>query len=221
MRLPKVGPQPMTWYAGNAADGRNPLSGYLSPLRDSTPLNAEFTSDQSPETTAGGGAKKIHSGKRGGHPSTLRGTKRQRKPKFPDAPNHLLSTPELAVCHISGMTIGETIQAARVKLGFTQRYVAKMLKVTPGAVNQWESGTTEPSITNRARLAILLNLRMSDLIPGAPVDEITEAIVQLVRGVPPSEQAALVISVEQIAKAMMRAQPDNPPPRRTKPKPDK
>jgi transcriptional regulator with XRE-family HTH domain len=118
------------------------------------------------------------------------------------------------------MTIGEIIQAARVRAGFTQRYVAKTLKVTPSAVNQWEGGTTEPSITNRARLAVLLNLEISDLIPGSPVDAIREEIAEIIRGVPRSEQAALVISVEQIANAMKRKQPDRPPPRRTKPKRD-
>ena len=69
------------------------------------------------------------------------------------------------------MTIADKIRSARLKLGFTQRYVAKAMKVRPSAVNQWESGETEPSYPRRAKLAALLNIPTSDLIPGS-ADEI-------------------------------------------------
>jgi transcriptional regulator with XRE-family HTH domain len=122
------------------------------------------------------------------------------------------------VCHISDMAIGETIRAARVRAGLTQRYVAKTLDVGASAVNQWESGTTKPSITNRARLAVLLNISLMDLIPGAPVDEVAEAIAQLVRSVPRSKQVGFVATLEQVVRLMAEQAPDaesSPP---TKPK---
>lgn len=121
------------------------------------------------------------------------------------------------------MTIGDIIQRARLKLGFTQQYVGKMLGVGRSAVHQWENGGTKPNITNRARLAVLLNVRMADLVPGSPVDEITEEIAEIVRAVHPSKQAALVIVIEQVAKSMSDPPPESPPrppPRRTKPKRD-
>jgi transcriptional regulator with XRE-family HTH domain len=218
MRLPKVGPQQMTWDAGNAADGRNPLSGYLSPLRDSTPLDAEFTSDQSPETTASGGAQQVHSGEASGHPLTLSDAKPIGKPSMFETAQHLCRETEQRLWHTNGMTIGERIAAARMKAGLSQQDVAKALGVGRSAVNQWESDTTKPSITRRAQLAVLLNMRLPDLIPGMPVDEITEAIAQIVRGVPPSKQASLVIMLEQAARLVDDPPPDSPAPRRTRKK---
>jgi transcriptional regulator with XRE-family HTH domain len=116
------------------------------------------------------------------------------------------------------MTIGERIAAARTKAGLSQQDVARALGVGRSAVNQWESDTTKPSITRRAQLAVLLNMRLPDLIPGMPVDEITEAIAQIVRGVPPSKQASLVIMLEQAARLVGDPPPDSPAPRRTRKK---
>jgi hypothetical protein len=127
MRLPKVGPQQMTWDAGNAADGRNPLSGYLSPLRDSTPLDPEFPSDQGPETTAGGGAQQVHSGEDSGHPTTLSDPKRLGKPSMCGNAQYLCRETKLALWHTKGMTIGERIAAARTNAGLSQQDVARAL----------------------------------------------------------------------------------------------
>lgn len=208
----------MTWYAGDPRDIRNPLRRDLAPLGDGPLLDAQFASDQGPDATAGGRAKKVHSGKRGRHPSRLSGAKSAVQPEIHAAAIALLSKTEPLVCHISDMAIGETIRAARVRAGLTQRYVAKALDVGASAVNQWESGTTKPSITNRARLAVLLNISLMDLIPGAPVDEVAEAIAQLVRSVPRSKQAGFVAAVEQVVRLMAEQAPDaelSPP---TKPK---
>jgi transcriptional regulator with XRE-family HTH domain len=222
MRLPKVGPQQMTWDAGNAADGRNPLSGYLSPLRDSPPLDAEFPSDQSPETTASGRAQQVHSGEASGHPTTLSDPKPIGKPSMFETAQYLCRETEQRLWHTNGMTIGERIAAARTKAGLSQQDVARALGVGRSAVNQWESGTTKPSITRRAQLAVLLDMRITDLIPGMPVDEITEAIAQIIRAVPPDKQAGLVLMIEHTARLLADPPPDPPPdspaPRRTRKK---
>jgi transcriptional regulator with XRE-family HTH domain len=212
----------MTWDAGNAADGRNPLSGYLSPLRDSTPLDPEFPSDQGPETTAGGGAQQVHSGEDSGHPTTLSDPKRLGKPSMCGNAQYLCRETKLALWHTKGMTIGERIAAARTNAGLSQQDVARALGVGRSAVNQWESGTTKPSITRRAQLAVLLDMRITDLIPGMPVDEITEAIAQIIRAVPPDKQAGLVLMIEHTARLLADPPPDLPPdspaPRRTRKK---
>lgn len=108
------------------------------------------------------------------------------------------------------MTIGARIRVARVGLGLTQRYVAKALGVNPSAVNQWESGTTKPSITKRAELAVLLHLRLDELIPEAPVDEVINTIARIIRGLPPHKQAALVVAIEGLAKLLDDPPPNNP-----------
>ena len=220
-RIPQIGPQQVTWNAGDARDRRHPLRWYHPPLTDGPLLDAQLTSDQRPDPATSRRAKQVHSGKRGRHQGRLSAAKSTVQPEIHDAVRDLLSQTELAVCHITDMAIGEIIRAARVRAGFTQRYVAKALDVGPSAVNQWESGLTKPSITKRAQLAVLLKLSITDLIPGAPVDEVTEAISQLVREVPLSKQAALVIAVEQLVKLMNDAAPASPMPRPAKPKREK
>ena len=114
------------------------------------------------------------------------------------------------------MTIGARIRVARLELGLTQRYVAKALSVSPGAVNQWESDTTKPSITKRAELAVLLHLRLDELIPEAPVDEVINTIARIIRGLPPHKQAALVVAIEGLAKLLDDPPPSTPTPPRAK-----
>jgi transcriptional regulator with XRE-family HTH domain len=114
------------------------------------------------------------------------------------------------------MPIGQRIRSARAELGFTQRYVAKALGVNQSAVNQWESGLTKPSIGKRVELAALLKISIGDLIPGMPVDEITEAIAQTIRSLPPDKQATLLTMVELFAAAAGDPPPDNPGPRKTR-----
>lgn len=199
----------MSGNACDARDGRNSLRGDYPPLGDSRFLDAEFTSDPGPQTTIGGGAQQVHA-EESSHSSTLSGAKSAGKPKMTAALLNLFRETKPKPWHILPMTIGERIRVARLAMGFTQRYVAKTLGVTPSAVNQWEGDDVKPSITNRAQLATLLGLRLDDLIPEAPIDEITEAIVRIVRGLPPHRQAALVIAIEGLAKVFDEPPLDSP-----------
>ena len=217
-RLPQVRAQQMTWDAGDARNGRDPLGGYLPPLGNGAPFDAQFPSDQGPEPTTGGGAQQVHSGKDNGHPTTLRAPKPIGKPTMLATAHYLCRETEHRIWHTGGMTIGERIRAARTDAGLSQQDVARALGVGRSAVNQWESGLTKPSITKRAQLAVLLDMRITDLIPGMPVDEITEAIAQIIRAVPPSKQAGLVMMLEQAAGLLADPPPDTPAPRRTKKK---
>lgn len=215
-RIPQIGPQQVTWDAGDAANGRHPLGRYDLPLRDSPLLDAKLTGDQSANPTTGGGAQQVHSGENSGHLGRLSVTKSAVQPQLCATAHYLLRETQLSVWHTIAMPIGQRIRSARAELGFTQRYVTKALGVNPSAVNQWESGLTKPSIGKRVELAALLKISIGDLIPGMPVDEITEAIAQTIRSLPPDKQATLLTMVELFAAAAGDPPPDNPGPRKTR-----
>jgi len=215
-RIPQIGPQQVTWDAGDAADGRHPLGRYDLPLRDRPLLDAQLTSDQSANPTTGGGAQQVHSSEDSGHLGRLSAAKSAVQPQLCVNAHYLFRETEPPVWHTIPMPIGQRIRAARAELGVTQRYVAKALGVNPSAVNHWESGLTKPSIGKRVELAALLNIRISDLIPGMPVDEITEAISQIVRSMPPHRRASLLAVIEAVAAATDDPPPDNPGPRKAR-----
>lgn len=56
------------------------------------------------------------------------------------------------------------LKAIRESAGISQCDLAKMLKVTPGAISQWEHGLTNPSTKNLKRLAEILRCKIDDLI---------------------------------------------------------
>ena len=217
-RLPQIGPQQVTGDPCDTADGGYTLGRDHPPLRDGAPFDADFSSDEGAETLAGGGAQQGHSGEDSGHPDTLRGAKPVGKPQISQNSDYLLRETEPPTCDTVPVSVGEKIQAARAALGLAQQDVAKLLGVGRSAGNQWESDTTMPSITNRAQLAVLLKMPMSDLIPGMPVDEVIEALAQLVRAVPRSKREALMTVIQTVAATMSEPTPVDPPPRQTKPK---
>jgi len=217
-RVPKIGPQQVTWNAGDPGDLRHPLGRYLPPLRDGAPLDAEFTGDQGLKPPAGGGTQQLHSGEDSRHLTTLSGAKPVGKPSMFGNSQYLCRETKHGLWHTDGMTMGERIRAARVDLGLSQQAVAKALGVGRSAVNQWESDTTKPSITKRAQIAVMLNMRITDLIPGMPVDEITEAVARIVQAMPPHKQASLLAVVEAFAVATGDPPPDNPALQRTRKK---
>lgn len=63
------------------------------------------------------------------------------------------------------MSIAELIKDARKKKGWSQRELAHRMKVKPGAVGQWETDATRPSIKNRADISKLLDIPFIQLIP--------------------------------------------------------
>ena len=72
------------------------------------------------------------------------------------------------------MSIGERIRIARKAKGLSQRHVATLFGITPGAVSQWESDETVPNVERLGILGQILNAEIGWLVsgtgqgPGAP-----------------------------------------------------
>ena len=58
------------------------------------------------------------------------------------------------------------IKKARLIAGVTQSELAAMIGVTPGAVSQWEQGTTKPAVRKLKPLAIALHTTVEKLLEG-------------------------------------------------------
>ena len=56
------------------------------------------------------------------------------------------------------------IKFFRIKAGKTQEELAKAIGVTQGAVAQWESGITNPKISNLKAIAQSLGCTLADLL---------------------------------------------------------
>jgi transcriptional regulator with XRE-family HTH domain len=59
----------------------------------------------------------------------------------------------------------DEIKQARLRAGLSQRDLALRLGVAPSAVSQWESGTTMPTIANRADIGAILGIRFASMLP--------------------------------------------------------
>lgn len=70
----------------------------------------------------------------------------------------------------------------RQKLGYSQSYVAKILDLPPSTYANWEQGTREPNIENLAKIAIVLNCTVDELIDFKKIhDEISEEILEMIQ----------------------------------------
>ena len=78
----------------------------------------------------------------------------------------LLSAPPPDVGHIPRVDVSDQIRSARIKLGLTQRQLAKAVGVTAGAVGQWEGGGGRSGIStdNLVAVARVLQLPVSGLV---------------------------------------------------------
>lgn len=56
------------------------------------------------------------------------------------------------------------LKEIRLARGMTQRDLAAAMKVSPGAVGQWESGTTKPTSTNLLALTQVLHCSLDELV---------------------------------------------------------
>jgi transcriptional regulator with XRE-family HTH domain len=79
------------------------------------------------------------------------------------------------------MEIATVIREGRRKKRLSQRALATKLGVSAGAVGQWETGATNPSISNRVDLASVLDVRFSDLLPEIDSTEITSKDPQTIK----------------------------------------
>ena len=56
------------------------------------------------------------------------------------------------------------LRELRQARGLTQTAVAAAVNTTPGAVNQWESGLTQPSMANLVALTAALDCTLDELV---------------------------------------------------------
>ncbi|HBL0706800.1 helix-turn-helix domain-containing protein [Klebsiella oxytoca] len=104
---------------------------------------------------------------------------------------------------MSKLTIGERIRSRRKDLKFTQRTLAKALKISHVSVSQWERDDSEPSGKNLFALSKVLQCSPTwimygdeEVSPGAPVeqtpplDERQQELLDLFNALPESEQEA-------------------------------
>ena len=56
------------------------------------------------------------------------------------------------------------LKRARKARGLTQVELAEYIGVTQGAVHQWESGKSKPTVENLMKMAKLFNCKVDDLI---------------------------------------------------------
>jgi transcriptional regulator with XRE-family HTH domain len=64
------------------------------------------------------------------------------------------------------MSIGERIRIARKAKGLSQRHVATLFGITPGAVSQWESDETVPNVERLGALGQVLTVEIGWLVSG-------------------------------------------------------
>jgi transcriptional regulator with XRE-family HTH domain len=64
------------------------------------------------------------------------------------------------------MSIGERIRISRKAKGLSQRHVATLFGITPGAVSQWESDETVPNVERLGVLGQILNVEIGWLVSG-------------------------------------------------------
>lgn len=71
--------------------------------------------------------------------------------------------------HAKHMKLGQAIRDQRAALGLSQRALATRLGVSPGAVAQWESGYSRPTVRRLIDLSTVLGIHMGSFMgPGSP-----------------------------------------------------
>ncbi|BFU34128.1 helix-turn-helix domain-containing protein [Enterobacter quasiroggenkampii] len=106
---------------------------------------------------------------------------------------------------MTNLTIGERIRARRKELKFTQRTLAKALKISHVSVSQWERDDSEPTGKNLFALTKVLQCTPTWILFGddsrtpeppvltdAPLDERQTELLDLFNALPESEQEALL-----------------------------
>lgn len=70
----------------------------------------------------------------------------------------------------------------RQKMGYSQAYIAKILELPASTYANWEQGTREPNIDNLAKIAIVLECTVDDLIDFKKIhDELSEDILEMIQ----------------------------------------
>lgn len=126
----------------------------------------------------------------------------------------LLRTAYRIVCQRDGMTIPSEIKKARAAKGWSQRELAKRMKVAAGAVGQWENGTTKPKVSNRTELSKKLGIPFLRLMPEITIakdvsedDQELLALVQQLLELPRPARAGLLMAAAATAEAIRDQKP--------------
>lgn len=81
------------------------------------------------------------------------------------------------------MKVSAWVKAGRERLGWSQRDLAKAVRVSPGAVGQWETDAVRPKLPNLLDMAVLFQTSIGPLLgpggdyPGELVEDEEELLV--------------------------------------------
>lgn len=111
--------------------------------------------------------------------------------------------------------LGQILRKRRRELEISQRELARMLGVSHGAVAQWEIDLSLPSIATRARLADILQMAPTDLMPeidaGPTLTTVSDPALQRLIAVagqlPPIGVQALLLAALALAEGYRSASP--------------
>lgn len=110
------------------------------------------------------------------------------------------------------LAIGQRIAQARRNSGLSQVALATKLRLSPGAITQWETGRAMPTPEKFSQLAAVLEVEPGWLLTGDDPEEIrraqttTEAdALLLLRGMPPAEQQRAL----EVLRALTRSTPEH------------
>lgn len=67
--------------------------------------------------------------------------------------------------------VGASIRALRIRAGMRQKDVGVALGREPGTVYRWESGSTEPSLSEIEKLAELFGVTPGQIVDGVELGE--------------------------------------------------
>lgn len=93
--------------------------------------------------------------------------------------------------------IGETIRANRIKLGYTQEYLANELHVSAQAISKWEKGLNMPDINLLIPLSKVLNIGVDQLLGGDRYAELNRAFQKALQL---GDKIALVVCEDALAE---------------------
>lgn len=193
----------MAGVASNPLNVGHAFGGYSLPHRDSAALNPEFRGDLGHQPTFI--SEKRHAGEV--HAAMLSITER-------GSSSDLLSTAYRVLCQPLRMSIASEIKAARTQKGWTQRELAKRIKVSNSAVAQWELDQTKPTVQNRVDLSKMFGIPFIKLLPEISVakgvsadDQELLATVQQLLELPKPVRQGLLMTAAATAEALRNQTP--------------
>jgi transcriptional regulator with XRE-family HTH domain len=121
------------------------------------------------------------------------------------------------------MNVAKIIREAREKLNLNQSQLAELVGVSPQAVQQWESGATQPRGKRLNKIAEVLKLppalMLFGIFPGGPAEKVEEVAAAKPkdtesRGAAPAMLSAKPLAandplINQVIEAMRRMSPED------------